>query len=61
MLRSLNDLITDYGVTATDGDIGKVSDFYFEDTRWIVRYMVVDTGSFWRGAHRVLVSPLAGK
>lgn len=59
MLRSLNDLITDYGVTAPDGDIGKVSDFYFEDTRWIVRYMVVDTGSFWRGAHRVLVSPLA--
>jgi len=28
---------------AADGDIGRVHDLYFDDRRWTVRYLVVDT------------------
>ncbi|MEO6950885.1 MAG: PRC-barrel domain-containing protein [Polyangia bacterium] len=48
-----------YKVGATDGDLGKVSDFFFDDERWVIRYMVADTTGFWHQAHRVLVSPIA--
>lgn len=33
-----------YAIRATDGDLGKVNDFYFDDANWIIRYMVVETG-----------------
>lgn len=58
MLRSLND-IEDYKVNATDGGIGSVSDFYFDDHDWTIRYLAVETGGFWEGPSRVLVSPIA--
>lgn len=58
MLRSLKD-IEDYKVSATDGDIGTVSDFYFDDHHWTIRYLIVDTGGFWQGASRALISPAA--
>ena len=29
---------------ATDGEIGHVRDFYFDDKTWTVRYLVADTG-----------------
>jgi hypothetical protein len=41
---------------ATDGDIGKVDDFYFDDEAWVIRYLVVDT-SKWLGGREVLISP----
>jgi len=53
MLRSINDL-QGYTVLATDGEIGKVDEFYFEDTAWTVRYMVVKTGE-WLSEQRVLL------
>ena len=56
MLRSLKD-IEDYKVTATDGDIGSVSDFYFDDHHWTIRYLVVDTSGFWQAPSRVMISP----
>jgi hypothetical protein len=31
-------------VLATDGEIGAVDDFFFEEARWTVRYLHVDTG-----------------
>ena len=37
MLRSLKEL-EGYSVTATDGDIGTVVDFFFDDQRHAVRY-----------------------
>jgi len=40
---------------ATDGDIGAVKDFYFEDDSWIVRYLVIETGS-WLNGRKVLIS-----
>lgn len=58
MLRSLKNL-EDYHVAATDGDIGSVSDFYFDDHHWTIRYLVVETGGFWDGPARVLISPVA--
>ena len=45
-------------VQATDGDIGKVEDFYFEEARWTIRYIVVNTGN-WLNDRRVLLSPMS--
>jgi len=39
-----------------DGDIGHVADVYLDDHRWVVRYLVVDTGQ-WLSGRRVLVVP----
>jgi hypothetical protein len=38
MLRSTNDL-QGFVVAATDGPIGHVRDFYFDDEQWVVRYL----------------------
>ena len=45
-------------IGATDGDLGKIRDIYFDDNRWAVRYLVVETGS-WLDKRKVLISPLA--
>lgn len=49
MLRTINDL-EDSAIRATDGNIGHVKDAYFDDEAWVVRYLVVDAGSWhnWR-------------
>ena len=57
MLDSISH-ITGARVTATDGDIGDVTDAYFDDRTWTVRYLVVDTGG-WLGQREVLISPYA--
>lgn len=41
---------------ATDGTIGSVDDFYFDDATWLVRYVVADTGT-WLSGRKVLLSP----
>ncbi len=59
MLRSLKDLER-YDVSATDGDVGVVLDFLIDDERWIVRYLVVQTGGLLTaGGRRVLISPIS--
>ncbi len=45
-------------VLATDGEIGAVDDFFFEEDRWAVRYLYVDTGR-WLSGKRVLISPMS--
>ena len=45
-------------VRGTDGDIGTLEDFYFEEERWTVRYLLVDTGK-WFSGKRVLISPMS--
>jgi sporulation protein YlmC with PRC-barrel domain len=40
---------------ATDGEIGKVKEFYFDDETWVVRYLIVDTGN-WLSGRAVLIS-----
>lgn len=57
MLRRVEE-VYGLGVEASDGDGGSVSDLYFDDQDWIVRYLVVDTGG-WLGGRRVLISPVA--
>jgi len=57
MLQSIKQL---YGnkLGATDGDIGQVKDFYFDDHDWTVRYVVAETGN-WLPGRQVLLSPHA--
>src|SRR5690242_15404060 len=43
---------------ATDGEIGHVRDFYFDDKTWTIRYLVADTGG-WLSGRQVLISPHA--
>lgn len=43
---------------ATDGEIGKVEDFFFDLRNWTVRYLVADTG-YWLPDRLVLISPHA--
>ena len=43
-------------LTAMDGEIGTVKDFYFDDESWVVRYLVADTGS-WLSSRKVLLAP----
>jgi hypothetical protein len=57
MLRTMNDLER-YAIHATDGTIGHVQDFYFDDQRWVVRYLVVETGT-WASNRKVLISPIS--
>jgi hypothetical protein len=55
MLRSIKQLYGDK-LGASDGEIGHVKDFYFDDRNWAVRYVVADTGS-WLPGRQVLISP----
>ncbi len=57
MLHNLKEL---YGnkLSAIDGDIGHIKDFYFDDKTWVVRYLVADTGS-WLLGRLVLLTPHA--
>ena len=57
MLRSLKDLER-YQLSATDGDIGTVEDFLMDDRRWVVRYLVARTGTFF-DERNVLLSPIS--
>jgi sporulation protein YlmC with PRC-barrel domain len=57
MLQSIKQL---YGekLGASDGEIGHVKDFYFDNQNWAVRYLVADTGT-WLTSRQVLLSPHA--
>ena len=57
MKRTIKNL-TGFTMGATDGEIGKITDFYFDDINWTVRYVVVETGN-WLSNRKVLISPQA--
>jgi hypothetical protein len=57
MLRSIKDM-EHYAIAATDGFIGHVKDFYFDDEAWAIRYLVVETDGS-TSHRRVLISPIA--
>ncbi len=67
MLRNAAE-IDEYTLAASDGDIGTVSDLLFDDSTWLVRWLVVDTGN-WLPGRKVLLpatvlghlDPLGGK
>ena len=50
--------INGYAIEASDGNIGTVSDFLFDDATWLVRWLVVDTGN-WLSGRKVLLPPSA--
>ena len=55
MLRSISD-VKRLAIAATDGNLGRVSDLYFDDRSWAVRYLVVDAGP-WLPGGRLFVVP----
>lgn len=55
MLRNA-DHLNGYTIRATDDELGHVTDTYFDDKQWGLRYLVVETGS-WLSSRRVLISP----
>jgi hypothetical protein len=57
MLQRAKEL-SGYTLGARDGEIGKVSEFYFDDQNWTIRYLVADTGG-WLSGRQVLISPYA--
>ncbi|MEO6000229.1 MAG: PRC-barrel domain-containing protein [Chitinophagaceae bacterium] len=57
MKRTIKNLMG-FTMGATDGEIGKVKDFYFDDVTWTIRYLVVETGN-WLSNRKVLISPEA--
>jgi PRC-barrel domain len=57
MLERL-DPLRGWTIESTDGEIGKVDDFLFDDDRWTVRYLQAQTGD-WLNNRRVLLSPVS--
>jgi sporulation protein YlmC with PRC-barrel domain len=57
MLVSMREL-QGYRIEATDGSIGRVHELLFDDIRWVIRYVVIDTGT-WLPGRRVLISPIS--
>ena len=54
MLREAQQVIG-CAIGATNGEVGKVEDFYFDDQAWTMRYLVVETGA-WLNRRKVLIS-----
>jgi len=54
ILRNLNEL-KNQKIGATAGEIGRVKGFYFQDDAWVVRYLVVEAGS-WLSSRKVLIA-----
>ena len=57
MLRNVKSLLG-HRIHATDGELGSVEDFYFDDRTWDLRYMVINTGG-WLAGRKVLIAPVA--
>jgi len=57
MLRSIHDL-KNFSIQAADGEVGHVTDFYFDDEKWVIRYLVVDAGN-WLSNRKVLITPIS--
>jgi hypothetical protein len=56
MLQSVS-RIKDVTLHSSDGEIGSVEEFYFDDQSWAIRYLVVNTGD-WLPGRLVLISPI---
>jgi len=55
MIQSLK-LLQGIKLAASDGELGHVKDFYFNDENWAVRYVVAETGN-WLPGRQMLLSP----
>lgn len=59
MERNINSL-TGYSLKASNGEIGDVKEFYFDDETWKIEYLVIKTGG-WLSGREVLIAPHAVK
>jgi len=50
--------LKDLVIHATDGELGRVEEFYFDDEAWGIRYLIVRAGSWYNG-RQVLISPIS--
>jgi hypothetical protein len=50
--------INGYSISGSDGHIGSISDFLFDDATWHVRWLVVETGG-WLSGRKVLLPSTA--
>jgi hypothetical protein len=57
MLRNAS-AVNGYAIVASDGHLGAVSDFLFDDTTWLIRWLVVKTGD-WLSGRKVLLPAFA--
>ncbi|HUZ58468.1 MAG TPA: PRC-barrel domain-containing protein [Hanamia sp.] len=53
-LRSTEN-VTGYKIHATDGEIGKVVDYIFDDSTWEIKYLVIESGT-WLDSRKVLLA-----
>ena len=56
-LRRVHDL-AELTIHATNGEIGRLQELYFDDRNWSVRYLVIKTGG-WLLGREVLLAPAA--
>ncbi len=56
MLRRVESL-RKFSIGANDGEIGRLVEFFFDDDKWTIRYLVADTGG-WLSGRKVLISPI---
>jgi uncharacterized protein YrrD len=54
-LRSTQE-VCGYHIHASDGEIGHIDDFIFDDEAWTIRYLIIDTRN-WLPGKKVLISP----
>jgi sporulation protein YlmC with PRC-barrel domain len=54
-LRSTGEVFG-YAIHATDGELGHVDDVLVDDETWAVRYLIIDTGSWWPGK-KIAIAP----
>jgi len=57
-MQRISSILIGNNLDATDGEIGKVEDLYFDDQTWTIRYLIIKTAS-WLSEREVLISPQA--
>jgi uncharacterized protein YrrD len=60
MLKRATEIQDSFTIRATDGDVGRVAQFYFDDRRWLIRYLIIDISN-WSEGPNVLLPPTAVK
>ncbi|WP_454061518.1 PRC-barrel domain-containing protein [Candidatus Nitrospira salsa] len=60
MLRRLQSLLS-YTLRATDGSLGGVKDLYFDDSKWVIRYLVAETESWLPGRLALIATEALGQ
>ena len=45
-----------FSIEASEGSVGHIRDFVFDDGTWLIRYLTVDTRDWWQSESEVLLS-----